>query len=251
MQNMYISTYYRCYSNVIFMSQKKVAISQSNYIPWKGYFDNIAAVDEFVLYDDMQYTKRDWRNRNKIKTPNGLKWLTVPVEVKGKFYQKINETHISDPNWNTKHLDLLKQNYKKAKCFDEVIDFIEQLYQNAIHSTISEINHHFLSHLCIFLDIDTTLSFSSDYKLLDVDKTERLVELCKQIEGGVYYTGSAAKSYMDEQLFLDQGIQVCYFDYSGYQPYTQLYSDFEHGVSILDLIFNEGKHAKTYLKHNA
>ena len=104
---------------------KKVAISQSNYIPWKGYFDNIAMVDEFVLYDDMQYTKRDWRNRNKIKTANGLHWLSVPVDVKGKYFQKINETKISDPSWSTKHLNSLKHNYSKSKCYKEVIDFIE------------------------------------------------------------------------------------------------------------------------------
>ena len=88
---------------------KKIAILQSNYIPWKGYFDLINMVDEFVIYDDMQYTKRDWRNRNKIKTPQGLKWLTVPVEVKGKYHQKINETKIVDKGWNLKHLNILKQ----------------------------------------------------------------------------------------------------------------------------------------------
>lgn len=233
------------------MSLKKVAISQSNYIPWKGYFDNIASVDEFVLYDDMQYTKRDWRNRNKIKTPNGLKWLTIPVEVKGKFYQKINETLISDPTWNLKHLDLLKQNYKKAKYFSEVIDFVEKLYFNATQLTISEINRHFLSHICIFLDIETKLSLSSEYNIIDNGKTERLVDLCKQIKGDIYYTGGAAKDYMDEQLFIDQDIAVGYFDYSGYKTYNQLHGDFEHGVSILDLIFNEGSNAKNFLKHNA
>ena len=78
---------------------KKVAILQSNYIPWKGYFDLINMVDEFILYDDMQYTRRDWRNRNKIKTPQGLQWLTIPVEIKGKFFQKINETKVSEKDW--------------------------------------------------------------------------------------------------------------------------------------------------------
>ena len=78
---------------------KKVAILQSNYIPWKGYFDMIASVDEFILYDDMQYTRRDWRNRNQIKTAQGLKWLTIPVCVKGKYYQKIRDTEIAKSNW--------------------------------------------------------------------------------------------------------------------------------------------------------
>ena len=83
---------------------KKIAILQSNYIPWKGYFDIINMVDEFVLYDDMQYTRRDWRNRNKIKTPNGLQWLTIPVQVKGKYLQKIKETKISEKKWTKNHL---------------------------------------------------------------------------------------------------------------------------------------------------
>lgn len=233
------------------MNVKKVAISQSNYIPWKGYFDNIATVDEFVLYDDMQYTKRDWRNRNKIKTPNGLKWLTIPVDVKGKFFQKINETQIVDFEWNKKHLEVLKQNYKKAKCYNEVWPFVEELYQNATQSTISEINHYFLSKICNFLEIETKLSLSSNFQLIDNGKTERLVNLCQQLKADIYYTGSAAKDYMDETLFLNQNIEVRYYDYSGYNTYEQLHGDFEHGVSILDLIFNEGSDAKNFLKHKA
>ena len=82
---------------------KKIAILQSNYIPWKGYFELINMVDEFILYDDMQYTRRDWRNRNKIKTPQGLQWLTIPVEIKGKFFQKINEIKVSEKDWAKKH----------------------------------------------------------------------------------------------------------------------------------------------------
>ena len=96
---------------------KKIAISQSNYIPWKGYFDLINSVDEFILYDDMQYTKRDWRNRNKIKTPQGLQWLTIPVHTKAKYYQKISEVMISDKDWATEHWQKIKQNYFKAKFF--------------------------------------------------------------------------------------------------------------------------------------
>lgn len=226
----------------------KVAISQSNYIPWKGYFDNIAQVDEFILYDDMQYTKRDWRNRNKIKTPQGLKWLTIPVEVKGKFHQKINETKISEKDWNLKHFNILKQNYSKAKCYKEVISFVENLYLTAIQETISQVNYHFLFHICGFLEIKTKLSFSGDYKLLEEGKTERLVNLCTQLNAEHYFTGAAAKNYMDVSLFNDKKITVNYYDYSGYKEYEQLYGKFEHGVSILDLIFNEGLNAKKHLK---
>ena len=107
---------------------KKIAISQSNYIPWKGYFDLINKVDEFILYDDAQFTRRDWRNRNKIKTPNGLQWLTIPVDVKGKYFQKINETRISDKNWGVKHWHQIKQNYSKARSFKKYKDIFEKLY---------------------------------------------------------------------------------------------------------------------------
>jgi len=230
------------------MITKKVAISQSNYIPWKGYFNNIKSVDEFVLYDDMQYTKRDWRNRNKIKTPQGLKWLTIPVAVKGKYYQKINETKVSDKDWYLKHLNVLKKNYAKAKCYNDIIDFIEELYKTATQNYLSEINYHFLSKICAFLEIDTKISFSSDYKLLKEGKTEKLVNLCMQLDAGEYYSGLAAKNYMDESLFEKENVEVFYFDYSNYPEYSQLYGKFEHQVSILDLIFNEGKAAANFLK---
>ncbi len=226
----------------------KIAISQSNYIPWKGYFDNIAQVDIFVLYDDMQYTKRDWRNRNKIKTAQGLKWLSIPVQVKGKFYQKINETLISDPDWNKKHLDSLLQNYRTAKCFKEVEPFIRTLYTSCTGKTISEVNTHFLKTICTFLDIDTTFIHSSDFELAE-EKTQRLVDLCKDLDGTEYYTGPAAKNYMDEDAFLKEDIQVKYYDYSDYKTYDQIFDGFEHQVTILDLIFSEGKNAKSFLKH--
>src|SRR5438046_4323553 len=93
---------------------RKAAIVQSNYIPWKGYFDLIRRVDEFILYDDVQYTRRDWRNRNLIKTPQGLRWLTIPVEVKGKYYQSIRDTKIADPVWAASHWQTIVHNYGRA-----------------------------------------------------------------------------------------------------------------------------------------
>ena len=96
---------------------KNILITQSNYIPWKGYFDSIALSDVFVVYDDMQFTKRDWRNRNKIKALNDVKWLSIPVEVKGKFFQKINETKVAEKTWHLSHLDIIKQSYSKANSF--------------------------------------------------------------------------------------------------------------------------------------
>lgn len=107
---------------------KKVAIVQSNYIPWKGYFDMIAAVDEFILYDDMQYTRRDWRNRNQIKTPQGVQWLTVPVLVKGKYHQKIRETEIDGTEWQEIHWRALESNYKRAPHYRAISALLEPLY---------------------------------------------------------------------------------------------------------------------------
>src|SRR5215204_4466106 len=107
---------------------KKVAIVQSNYIPWKGYFDLINLVDEFILFDDMQYTRRDWRNRNIIKTSAGPKWLTIPVAVKGNYFQSIQDTTISDPRWARKHWESIVHSYAKAKSFAMYRDVFEALY---------------------------------------------------------------------------------------------------------------------------
>lgn len=113
---------------------KKVAIVQSNYIPWRGYFDLIAFVDEFIIYDDMQYTKRDWRNRNRIKTSQGLQWITVPVQVKGRFHQKIRETLIDGTDWAKAHWRALEFNYSAAAHFAEIADWLAPIYLEEQHT---------------------------------------------------------------------------------------------------------------------
>lgn len=218
----------------------KVIITQSNYIPWKGFFDAMNHVDKMVLYDDMQYTKRDWRNRNLIKTSHGVKWLTIPVDVKGKFFQKINETRISDKSWNKNHLNQLKENYRKASSYNEVINWVEDLYMNCNFELLSEVNEYFLKHINEFLGINTDILHSKDFELVE-GKTERLVQICKELKATDYYSGPAAKNYMEEDLFKENNIKLHYFDYSGYKEYPQLHGDFEHGVSVLDLIFNLGE----------
>ena len=228
---------------------KKIAIVQSNYIPWKGYFDNIAQVDDFILYDDMQYTKRDWRNRNLIKTPYGLKWLTIPVNVKGKYFQKINETKVSDKSWKTAHLGLIKQSYKRAKFYKDTWEWLEEVYMNCNYQYLSEINLHFIKAINKLLNIKTEIHLSHDFELHN-DRNMRLINICKDLGGTDYFSGSAAKFYIDEGLFKQNDINLHYFDYSGYQEYNQLYDGFEHKVSILDLFFNLGDKTKFYLKSN-
>ena len=229
------------------MSGKKVAIVQSNYIPWKGYFDLINMVDEFILYDDMQYTKRDWRNRNYIKTPRGLEWLTIPVDVSGKYFQKIRETRVSEPGWAKSHWGSIVQNYKTAPHFATYRERFEDLYQGSSEDMLSRINFRFIEAVCEILGIRTKLSWSMDYELVD-GKTERLVGLCKSAGATHYLSGPSARDYMDESLFEKEGIAVSYMDYSGYPPYPQLHGEFQHTVTVLDLLFNTGPDASRYMK---
>ncbi|NYH98050.1 WbqC family protein [Cupriavidus plantarum] len=228
---------------------KSVAIVQSNYIPWKGYFDLIASVDEFILYDDMQYTRRDWRNRNQIKTPQGVQWLTVPVQVKGRYEQKIRDTEIEKTaDWARTHWRTLEQNYRRAAHFDEVAAWVAPLYCDAEYQHLSQLNRVFIEAVCGYMGIRTKISNSWDYQLAD-GKTERLADLCTQAGGTEYVSGPSAKDYIDETVFAERDIKLSWFDYSGYPEYPQLWGDFTHGVTVLDLLFNCGSEAVTYMKH--
>jgi glutaredoxin-related protein len=227
---------------------KKVAILQSNYIPWKGYFDMIATVDEFILYDDMQYTRRDWRNRNLIKTPKHLQWLTVPVSVKGKYFQKINETEIYGSNWAETHWKMLLQNYRRAQNYVSVADYLEPFYRDRSYTHLSELNRTLIQAVNDYLGIMTKISSSSDFRLVE-GKTERLVDLCQQVGASEYISGPAAMNYIDPKIFESAGIKLTWFDYSDYPEYPQLWGEFQHGVSILDLLFNCGKDAPHFMKH--
>ena len=227
---------------------KRVAIVQSNYIPWKGYIDMVAAVDEFILFDDMQYTRRDWRNRNRIKTPDGLQWLTVPVKVKGKYHQKIRDTEIDGSEWAAAHWKTLTLNYRKAPHFNEFAAWLESLYLAESDSHLSQLNRRMLKAVCAYLNINTVISNSWDYPLVE-GKTERLADLCSQAGGTEYLSGPAAKDYIDGKVFAERGIKLTWFDYSGYPEYPQLWGQFVHEVTILDLLFNCGKDAHRYMRY--
>lgn len=230
------------------MFSKRVAILQSNYIPWKGYFDLIAYVDEFILFDDMQFTRRDWRNRNKIKTPNGLQWLTVPVNQKGRYYQPIKDTEITGSEWQQSHWKTVRGNYRRAKYFHSVAEWLEPLYLKNEFTNLSILNETFIRAICEKLDIDTKITRSSDYVLED-GKTERLAGLCSQARGTEYISGPAAQDYLQADVFEKRGLSVTYFDYSGFGEYPQLWGDFEHGVTVLDLLFNCGPDASKFLRY--
>ena len=225
---------------------KRVAILQSNYIPWKGYFDLINGVDEFIYYDDVQYTKNDWRNRNRIKTHAGVQWLTIPVRQES-LEQKICEVKVAQANWAEKHWRTLLMNYAKAPHFKELQPRFEAFYGRIDSEFISRINQDAISFVCGLMGITTKLSSTEDYRF-STGKNERLVDLVSQAGGTEYVSGPAARSYLDEDLFREAGISVSWMDYSGYREYPQLFPPFEHGVSVVDLLFNTGALAPTYLK---
>ena len=230
------------------MNRKCVAIVQSSYIPWKGYFDLIRAVDEFILLDDVQFTRRDWRSRNRIKTPQGLMWLTIPVQSKGRYLQTIQETHVAEGGWSGKHWASLRANYARAPFFEAYASGLEAVYRDLAKETrLSAINHALIVAACGFLAIETPIRWSSDYEVVS-GRNERLVALCRQAGATDYLSGPSARDYMDEAMFAAAGVAVRFADYSGYREYPQLYPPFEHHVSVLDLLFSTGHGARKYLK---
>jgi len=201
----------------------------------------VTQIRDETHYDDLQYTRRDWRNRNRIKTPDGTQWLTIPVKVKGQFHQKIRDTVVSDQRWSERHWKTICQNYAKARYFEAVAAVLHDLYRECRDEThLSAINFRFLRTIADMLGIKTRVTWSMDYDVVG-GRTERLVHLCRQTGAAEYLSGPAAKSYLDEALFAVEGIRVCWMDYNGYPTYNQLFSPpFIHEVSILDLIMNEG-----------
>lgn len=229
------------------MSGKRVAIVQSSYIPWKGYFDLINLVDEFILFDDVQYTRRDWRNRNRIKTGAGTRWLTIPVAVHGRFHQRVDETEISDRAWADQHWAILQQSYGRAPFFAERREWLEELYRGSHDRRLSDINRRFIEAICRVLGIATKLTWSTDYRA-EGRKTERLLSLCAQSGATEYLSGPSAKAYLEEERFAQNGVTLIYMDYSGYPEYPQVHPPFDHHVTALDLILNVGADAPRAMK---
>lgn len=228
------------------MMAKKIAILQSNYIPWKGYFDMINSVDEFIIYDDVQFTKNDWRNRNKIKTPNGVQWLTVPVGQ--DINRLILDVELPNNNWKIKHWKTLESNYRRAPHFEEIATVFESLYLSESFTHLSQLNRRLIDAVCDYLGIKTVIRNSWDYSVID-GRTDRLVDMCVQAGGTEYVTGPAAMNYIEENLFAERGIKLTLFDYSGYPEYPQIWGKFIHEVTILDLLFNCGNEASRFMKH--
>ena len=222
----------------------KVSICQSNYIPWRGYFDLIASADVFVIYDEVQYTKNDWRNRNLIKTATGLSWLTVPVR-RESIHQKINETLTMSTGWERKHITALTLTYSKSPFFQTYKDEIFEIYEN--FTSLSNLNVNMIKKICEILMIGTKIIDSSDL-CLSGDRNSKLIDACIKLNATTYISGPSASCYLDTAAFNLNNINVNWMDYSGYLEYPQRFGTFIGNVSILDLIFNIGPNSKNYLK---
>lgn len=222
----------------------RAGIIQSNYLPWRGYLDFIDDCDVFIFYDDVQFSKGSWRNRNRIKTPRDVQWLTVPVLY--RFGQSIGDTRIDNGQaWVRRHIDLITASYSSAPYFRP---FADQLFEILAvrHETISELNVELLRWLVQLLGIQTRLVLSSELGATG-SKTERLISLLNEVRADVYLSGPAAQVYLDENMLRAAGIQLEYKCYD-YLEYPQLWGDFVGDVSVIDLLFSVGPGAREYLK---
>jgi hypothetical protein len=225
---------------------KRVAILQSNYIPWKGYFDLINMVDLFIFHDDLQYTKGDWRNRNLIKTPKGVQWLTIPCGT--DEHRLICEVELSDHSWQAKHWSLIKANYERTEYFKQYRPFFEDIYLGAKWRSLSEMNQAIVTRISReLLGITTEFEDSRKYALTQ-RKAERVKELLIKCGADEYLSGPAAKDYLAEEFLAKAGIRLEWMSYNGYPEYPQLHPPFAHQVSIIDLLFNTGSEAVNFMK---
>jgi len=223
----------------------KVGIIQSCYIPWRGYFDFIDEVDLFIFHDDLQYTKGNWRNRNQIKTTQGLTWLTVPVHY-DCVDQTIEDTTVDYTQaWQKKHLNQLRANYGKSPYWSEYAPAFEALI-TPHYLSISALNVAITKWVAEVLAVRTPLQMSKEFAPTG-SKTERLIGILKKAGANSYLSGPTAKGYLDHNLFKENNIRLEYKSYE-YPPYAQMRDDFIGNVTVLDLLFNCGPDSRKYLK---
>lgn len=225
---------------------KKLAILQPNYLPWKGVFDLIYRVDVFVFLDDVQYTEHDWRNRNKILTAQGAQWITVPVKNSRRRGQLIYEAEIENRvNWQRKHYNSFQANYARAPYFKQFKWIIEDIFMEHQWTRLSDLNIYSTKLIAGVLGIRTEFINSLDLNSTGF-KEDKVIDICKKLNGDYYLSGPTAKAYIAPRKFSDQDITLDYISYE-YPEYRQLHEPFNHHVTVLDLIFNCGPDAPYYI----
>lgn len=223
----------------------RMAALQSNYMPWKGYFDIIHDVDLFVFYDDNQYTIRDWRNRNRFKTAGGVQWLSVPCgDDRNRL---IHDVQMSEHTWQAKHWQTIRQNYAKCPHFERYRPWLEHVYLERTWTHLSDFNQTTIRHIASeFLELPTAFADSRTYAAQG-QKQDKMLDLVLRTGATTYLSGPAAKDYLVPEAFERAGVVLEWKDYSGYPEYPQRFPPFEHSVSILDLLFNVGPEAPEYI----
>jgi len=217
---------------------KAVGVLQPGYLPWLGFFDQLDQADIFILYDDVQYDKNGWRNRNLIKTAQGIQWITVPVLTKRKEFQLVKDTVINNTdNWQKKNVLSITQNYKKAK-YSYIAEDICTIIQGKEWRWLVDLNYSLLKKLLVHLGIDKPVYFSSDFNT-SVGKNEKIISLIKHFGGDTFIEGSSGKNYIDIEQFKKNSIVVSYQEYN-HPVYNQLYGKFIPYLSVLDLLCNCG-----------
>jgi hypothetical protein len=226
-----------------------VVILQPSYIPWRGVFDQIQRADLFVFYDDVQYDKRGWRNRNQIKAPHGKQWLTIPVHSRGSQIQNIpiHQIRIAwDDSWNEKHLKAIRQSYAKAPHFDRYLPLLEAFYGRQ-DEFLADFTIDFSIALARALgNAHTRFMRSSQLAGITGQKTDRLIQILEAVGATHYISGPTARDYIENEKFDKAGITLEYMQYD-YPEYPQLYPPFDPYVSVLDLLFMTGCEAPQYI----
>lgn len=226
-----------------------VVILQSNYLPWKGYFDLIQNADVCVFLDSVQYTKNDWRNRNRIIQRDGsIKWLSIPVGK--KIHRRIDEVALPDSDWQGAHLSFIRHCYQNSPHVDLVIEILRLAYSHNF-KFLSELNQ-FLIREIVYKFLDSPVEFRSDESVLriggDGGPTSRLIQILKACRATSYISGPMAKNYLDMELFENAGIEISFADYSDYPRYQQNCHNFVDSVSVVDAIAWNGLELRAVLK---
>lgn len=223
-------------------------ILQPSYLPWRGYFDLVHEADVFVFYDDVQYDKHGWRNRNRIKTSSGTQWLTVPVLSKGNVSAGVTIKDVGiawTQDWAKKHLSTIRQAYARAPFFKDVLPLVEGLFSKR-HERLVDLTVETTIALAEALGITRTRFVRSSELGIEGGKTERLVRLCRHLGADRYLSGPSARDYIEASLFADAGIALDYKAYD-YPEYEQLHPPYDPQVSILDLLFMKGPDAPRFI----
>lgn len=226
---------------------KRICIHQPDFLPYLGFFHRLLCTDLFIVLDDVQFLRKGsgWHNRDIIKTPRGISWLTLSVK-KGNLQQKINEVLLSeDDKWITKNLNLLKENYNQAPYFKDYFPNIRDIYLSGF-CKMTDLNLAFLKFFYGLFELEVSSVLSSELNV-EGQKNEKLIHLIKAVGGTHYLSGVGAKDYLDEQLFANEGIVV---EWQQFRPpiYPQLYGDFIPNLSCIDLLFNYGPKSKDILR---